>query len=91
MYEELVERLKIAAEWTGKGFCITPSLCLEAADAIENLMNISNSILSKYKIAADTVIWEYSVKINEDSDKLLKEVDNYKAQINGDAKPLKEE
>ena len=37
MYEELVERLKIAAEWAGKGFCITPSLCLEAADAIEEL------------------------------------------------------
>jgi len=35
MYEELVERLKIAADWAGKGFCITPSLCLEAADAIE--------------------------------------------------------
>lgn len=37
MYEELVERLKIAAEWAGKGFRITPSLCLEAAEAIEKL------------------------------------------------------
>jgi len=37
MYEELVERLKIAADWAGKGFCITPSLYLEAADAIEEL------------------------------------------------------
>lgn len=37
MYEELVERLKIAAEWAGKGFCITSSLCFEAADAIEKL------------------------------------------------------
>lgn len=91
MHEELVERLKIAADWAGKGFCITPSLCIEAADAIENLMNISNSILSKYKIAADTVIWEYSVKIDEDSDKLLKEIERYKAQINGDARPPKEE
>ena len=38
MYEELVERLKIAADWAGKGFRITPSLCLEAADAIEKLI-----------------------------------------------------
>jgi len=37
MYKVLVERLKIAAEWAGKGFCITPSLCLEAAAAIETL------------------------------------------------------
>jgi len=38
MHDELVNRLKIAAEWAGKGFCITPSLCLEAADAIEELI-----------------------------------------------------
>ena len=37
MHDELVNRLKIAAEWAGKGFCITPSLCLEAANAIEEL------------------------------------------------------
>jgi len=39
MHDELVNRLKIAAEWAGKGFCITPSLCLEAANAIEELTN----------------------------------------------------
>ena len=48
MYEELVERLQIAANWTGKGFCITPSLCLEAADAIE--------FLHTYKVAFENII-----------------------------------
>lgn len=37
MHNELVNRLKIAAEWAGNGFRITPSLCLEAANAIEEL------------------------------------------------------
>lgn len=37
MYEELVKRLKIAAQWADKGLLISPSLCLEAADAIAAL------------------------------------------------------
>lgn len=37
MYEDLIERLKIAADWAGKGFCITPSLCIESAAAIDEL------------------------------------------------------
>lgn len=35
MYEEPVKRLRNAAEWADKGLVITPSVCLEAADAIE--------------------------------------------------------
>ena len=35
--DELVKRLKIAAEWADKGLRIPPSLCLEPADAIEKL------------------------------------------------------
>lgn len=37
MYEELVNRLRIAAQLADKGIRIPPSLCLEAADAIERL------------------------------------------------------
>jgi len=37
MYDELVKRLRNAAQWADKGLVITPSVCLEAADAIEEL------------------------------------------------------
>lgn len=37
MYDELVKRLKNAAQWADKGLVITPSVCLEAADVIEEL------------------------------------------------------
>lgn len=37
MYEELVKRLQIAAQLADKGLLITPSICLEAANAIEEL------------------------------------------------------
>lgn len=37
MYDELVKRLRNAAQWANKGLVITPSVCLEAADAIEEL------------------------------------------------------
>lgn len=39
MYDEddLVKRLRIAAQWADKGLVIPPSICLEAADAIEEL------------------------------------------------------
>lgn len=86
-----VNRLKIAAEWAGKGFCITPNLCLDAADAIEELVKICNSILSKYEEAAESVIYEYSGNIDEDIDELHKEIEDYKAQINGVAEQPKEE
>ena len=91
MYEELVERLKIAAEWAGKGFCITPSLYLEAADAIDKLVKICNSILSKYEEEAEAVIWEYSWNIDEDIDELRKEIEDYKAQINSVVEPMEKE
>lgn len=37
MYEELVKRLRLAAQWADKGLVISPSVCLEAADAIEEM------------------------------------------------------
>lgn len=37
MYDELVKRLRNAAQWADKGLVITPSVCLEAAKAIEEL------------------------------------------------------
>ena len=37
MCDELVKRLRNAAQWSDKGLVITPSICLEAAEAIEEL------------------------------------------------------
>jgi hypothetical protein len=37
MYDELVKQLRNAAQWADKGLVITPNVCLEAADAIEEL------------------------------------------------------
>ena len=37
MHDDLVKRLRNAAQWADKGLVITPSVCLEAADAIEEL------------------------------------------------------
>ena len=37
MYKELVKRLRIAAAWADKGLRIPQSLCLEAANAIEDM------------------------------------------------------
>ena len=36
-YEDLIKRLRISAQWADKGLVITPSICLEAADAIEHM------------------------------------------------------
>lgn len=91
MYEKLISSLRICQGMCeGAGFEEAAKLLTQAADAIEKLMNISNFILLKYKMAAETVIWEYSGKITEDMAELLKEVDNYKSQINGEPEPSKE-
>jgi len=37
MHDELIKRLRISAQLADKGLVITPSICLEAADAIEEL------------------------------------------------------
>lgn len=37
MYEELTKRLRFAAQLADKGLVIMPSVCLEAANAIEEL------------------------------------------------------
>lgn len=38
MYDELLKRLRFAAHWVDKGLVIPPHMCLEAADAIEELL-----------------------------------------------------
>ena len=85
MYEELIKRLREAPnDW------YDADLHYEAADAIDKLVKICNSILSKYEEAAEAVIYEYSGHIDEDIDELHKEIEDYKAQINGVAEPPKE-
>lgn len=95
MYEELVKRLREESEierWLQPHSANeTPKLLDDAADAIDKLVKICNSILSKYEEAAESVIYEYSGNIDEDIDELHKEIEDYKAQINGVAKPPKEE
>lgn len=49
MYEELVKRLQIAAQWADKGLRIPPSLCLEAANVIDELSY-------KYQKALDDIV-----------------------------------
>ena len=44
MYDELVKRLRNAAQWSDKGLVITPSICLEAAEAIEELSKENESL-----------------------------------------------
>ena len=95
MYEELVKRLREESEierWLQPHSANeTPKLLDDAADAIDKLVKICNSILSKYEEEAEAVIWEYSWNIDEDIDELHKEIEDYKAQINGVAEPPKEE
>ena len=43
MYEEQIKRLRISAQWADKGLVITPSICLEAADVIEQLSNAGSA------------------------------------------------
>ena len=43
MYEELIKKLRNAAQWADKGLVITPSVCLEAADAIEVLSKMEKT------------------------------------------------
>jgi hypothetical protein len=45
MYDELIKRLKDVARWADEGWVITPSVCLEAADAIEELSKYANTIM----------------------------------------------
>ena len=88
MYEELVAQLREIVPW--ECFLTCKNTMHEAADAIDKLVKICNSILSKYEEAAEAVIYEYSGHIDEDIDELHKEIEDYKAQINGVAEPPKE-
>ena len=85
MYEELIKRLR-----SHNGWALNETLD-EADDAIEKLVKICNSLLSKYEEEAEAVIWEYSWNIDEDIDELRKEIEDYKEQINGVEEPPKEE
>ena len=49
MYEELIQRLKFAAQLADKGLPISPSLCLEAVEAIKELSY-------KYQKALDDLV-----------------------------------
>ena len=96
-FEDLVKQLRFCAcaatcEGCPYGFkgC-EEDLMKNAADAIDKLVKICNSILSKYEEAAESVIYEYSGHIDEDIDELHKEIEDYKAQINGGTEPPKEE
>lgn len=40
MHEELIKRLRTAVQWEDKGLRIPPSLCLEAANVIEELTDM---------------------------------------------------
>ena len=40
MYKDLIKRLRTAAQWADKGLRIPPSLCLEAANVIEELTDM---------------------------------------------------
>lgn len=44
MYDKLIKRLRDAARWADKGLVITPNVCLEAADAIEELNQYAENI-----------------------------------------------
>ena len=98
MYEDLVERLRTCGNSLSCNKCKWRPECdgiseafRKAADAIDKLIKICDSLLSKYEEEAEAVIWEYSGHINEDIDELHKEIEGYKAQINGVAEPPKEE
>lgn len=95
MYEELVKRLREESEierWLQPHSANeTPKLLDDAADAIDKLVKICNSILSKYEEEAEAVIWEYSWNIDEDIDELRKEIEDYKAQINSVVEPMEKE
>ena len=95
MYEELVKRLREESEierWLQPHSANeTPKLLDDAADAIDKLVKICNSLLSKYEEEAEAVIWEYSWNIDEDIDELRKEIEDYKAQINSVVEPMEKE
>ena len=96
-YEELIQDLRDKAEFlrkanrysnTHNSFAETMS---QAANAIDKLVKICNSLLSKYEEEAEAVIWEYSWNIDEDIDELRKEIEDYKAQINSVVEPMEKE
>lgn len=95
MCEELVKRLREESEierWLQPHSANeTPKLLDDAADAIEKLVKIWNSLLSKYEEEAEAVIREYSWNIDENIDELRKEIEDYKAQINSVVEPMEKE
>ena len=45
MYDELIKRLRHTAQLADKGLVILPSVCFEAADAIEELSKYADTIM----------------------------------------------
>ena len=81
MYDNLVKRLRRYVE-IERSEHHGADLEAEAADAIEELQKVANTLLAKYEEEATTVVWEYSGNIDKSLDWLHKEVGKYKAQIN---------
>ena len=57
MYDELIQRLRNAAQWADKGLVITPSVCLEAADAIENTSKAYQMMAEAYEAEVTKSNW----------------------------------
>ena len=72
MYDEQVMRLRDAAQWADKGFVITPSICLIAANAIEELTGFVQE--------AERDRDEYRERLDKAND-TIEELAAFKAQI----------
>lgn len=72
MYDELITRLKSAALWADKGLVIAPSICIKAADAIEELTGFVRE--------AERDRDEYRERLDKAND-AIEELASFKAQI----------
>lgn len=61
MHEDLVNRLRIAAQLADKGLVITPSIYLEAADAIEELLDFAHFVASEVVVTDEE--WDNNVLV----------------------------
>ena len=95
MAEDIDRDAAIAACFDGfadcRDDCAANIRNIPATDAIDKLVIICNSLLSKYEEKAEAMIYEYSGNIDKDMDELHKEIEDCKAQINGVVEPPKEE
>jgi hypothetical protein len=57
MHDKLVKRLRNAAQLADKGLVILPSVCLEAADAIENTSKAYQMMAEAYEAEVTKHLW----------------------------------